>query len=514
MKLTINPNDKEHVEDIEIINKNTNNSNKKPYKDNIYNSENTQEREMYYADKYKKFDEQKNKSNFKEKNIKEDFSTSSNNLIENYVISETYRTTNNHNFNNDLRGEISNDYIHSTSSISNLYNTSLSNCNNYYNSSNSHAKKNKENLNTENLIYSKLDQIELKNSNRTDKSFNELKNNITNNNFKTNKEFKIDRNIDYTLEPKKNMNKEIKITQANNFNILTSEKKNKTEIKNNYKSIDSNYERNYPRSKKLISKESNLLEDLDPRYNNNSKTISHNIDVYLNETNIKSDRKSSKLELHNKIKDNPINFLSKTKRNEEKTKIAMNTIDKDRTSKHKSSSNLSKDLSNNEKNNNNRNKDNIKNMIVNKKDIPIISKGNNSYINYEYDTNNLLYGLNKKNSNKLNNNKGDKSKNNSKSPHENKIGLQNEYKVKKIYPIKIERNDLYSEFEISQLKIFMGNPIKNKFELNSQKLEYFYFHKSTQPIINIDFDNFKKHKFDHTLNISNEKFVNISYEVI
>ncbi len=46
-------------------------------------------------------------------------------VLINVYLFKIKKTTNNHNFNNDLRGEISNDYIHSTSSISNLYNTSL-----------------------------------------------------------------------------------------------------------------------------------------------------------------------------------------------------------------------------------------------------------------------------------------------------------------------------------------------------------------------------------------------------
>jgi len=374
--------------------------------------------------------------------------------LDNFIISDTQRSYNNTNNNH----EISNDYIQSTFT-NNQYNIKNKNNTSYSkNNFNSNKIKNKfddsisNNQNYENI-----------NSNEIYKSFKnfEYSSNVVNN-------LKIDKNIHMSFNPKSN-DKGIEITRANIINIINKkidEKTNKGEK---------------PDSNKLSVYEKELIEEL------NNPVIFKN--TYNSDIN--SLRKEDKTQRKNNETRNSLTYLNH---------IEMKGIGR-------CEENISEKKDQN-------NMEHLKIIKQIKSDQNVIQKYNSSF-NTEKSNKS---STNKESTNPFSNNHQknytDSYFNNSNNQIKDKISNQTERKLYKLNPIKIERSEIYSPREIDQLNLFMGCNIKNKLEINRQKIDYYIFHKLTNTIRNIQFDKYQKMKYINNLNIINERFVNISYEVL
>lgn len=172
-------------------------------------------------------------------------------------------------------------------------------------------------------------------------------------------------------------------------------------------------------------------------------------------------------------------------------------------------------------------KENLNNFT---KEILQISKNSSENSYYQHSKNLFLdFEKNRNEPNKIIENnknlKDNKNKNTSKNNSNNQLlnvnyigntSHKNESRITKLEPIKIERNQIYSTNELNQINNFMGIPSsKNKIEIGCQRVDFFFFYKLTAPMTNIEYDDFQKYKFIHTLNINpHERCVNISYEVL
>lgn len=424
------------------------------------------------------------------------FDNISDNPYENYVISETHRS-NNLIFGENMNQEVSNDYIQSTMT-NNLINLNNTNFTNYSSNNNLLQNLNKENtskiinnFNTkkqtaDNFNITKIHNFEFY-SHTIDKPDTFIKNEIQENN-----NLKIDRNINVSLKP--DFRKKL-IEIQNNYNNSENYKKNYEQ--ENFNNSDSVY------SKKIIDNISDLKDEILNENNNlktkNYSTINSRKDEYPNKREL-SEMKVNKPYDNNKDKRNN-NFRFNEKLISEKNyQIKNNSIDKKYDHVDKSPKLKEKK------------KENFSNILKKKNNKSTSSSDKSNFTSYydgtltqkpsNYPRENKSYNIKKTKYDIVNNHS------------KNKINSQKELKINKIQPIKFERNEIYKRNEISQLNIFMGSIIKNKIEINSQKIDYFLFHKLTNPIINMDYDSIKKMKFSHTLDITGERFVNVSYEVI
>lgn len=282
--------------------------------------------------------------------------------------------------------------------------------------------------------------------------------NQTNSGMMRDMDLKIDKTIHLSINPN-SANKVAEITNPNSINLINKNSK----MKNN-KSEKSE-------SKKLSAYERELLEEMNSsnkigiKYDHKKNSLKRNNEKLRNEENSKNCliyTKQIESRAQSKCEIKKTNYISGTSRLRENKAHLKDNL--------KSNSTFNSDKSNDKESTNfyriKLKKNNIDNEF-----------NQNDYINHDK-TNDL-----------------------------------SERKIKKIQPIKIERKDIYTSSELDQLNMLMGFPNKNKMEINNQKIEYFFFHKLTNPIKNIEFEQFQKSKYINNLNIINERFVNISYEV-
>lgn len=380
------------------------------------------------------------------------------NNYENYIISDTQKSSKITNYNNEFNNEISNDYIQSTCT-NNQFNVNNTHYNHYSNENN---YKNEIKNNFEEHIPKHVYKEKSHVNNQNFQSFDNLDKRL----FKKNSP-KIDKNVYMTLNP--NSNKRVmEITQANNINIINTKKN------------ESYMERERLVPKKISVYEKELMDEL----------ITPNKLQTSNHSDVNSLRNH-----HNQIRKNNNSKNSFTYLNHVESRANNECGDKI-TNKNQNNYKQVKDLK--EYKLSLKDKQNVNSSFNSEKPINVSNyKESTNFFSNESHKN-----LTNSHFNKLNN------------PLKSKVTNQTERKSYKINPIKIERNELYSDIEINQLNLFMGNPIKNKLEVNGQKIDFFFFHKLTNPTRNIEFDTIQKIKYINNLNIINERFVNISYEVI
>lgn len=273
----------------------------------------------------------------------------------------------------------------------------------------------------------------------------------------------------------------MKITQTNNLNIL-----NYNKDKNTISDCEINQ---LSQNNRINSNQSNFRLDSKLELKN-SRIDSNNFDDLISSNKFKSSQSSklsqNKPEKENIILDKFSNFYDNRLNDDYKNNL--------------------KNIKSNPKNSSNKEKN--KTTLMKDFSISLKSSNNSSLSNNSRSFSPSLNNL--KNENK---NKTEKNKIFEVSPKSTCI--KTETKLSKLEIIKNERNKIYSKNELAQLNNFMGigsNLIK--FENNTNnRLDYFVFRKLTNPILNIDYDNLEKKKFIHTLFITKERFVNISYDV-
>lgn len=88
----------------------------------------------------------------------------------------------------------------------------------------------------------------------------------------------------------------------------------------------------------------------------------------------------------------------------------------------------------------------------------------------------------------------------------NKSMPKNKLNNIKLDQIILERNQIYTNNEIHQLNNFMGiMSKKQKIEVGSRNVDFYYFYKLTNPITYIEYNETQKYKFIHTFNFDNKK---------
>ncbi len=395
---------------------------------------------------------------------KDSFKTKENNF-ENYIVSDSHKSSKISNFNDDFNNEVSNDYIQSTST------------NNQFNLSNTHYSY-KNDLKTDiknnySDFIDKNNKLRKSNDSHNNQSFNDL-----GKAFNTAANLKTDKNIYMTLNPDLN-NRQIEKNQAKTINIKTSKKN------------ENNLKREKPDSRKLSLYEKELMNELitpdnlkvirnseinsmrDDNHQFRKNQISKNSFELLNHVdsrraNIKGEdilNKRSHNKLVQQVKDLKENKIIQIPHDKKTFNSSFNSQKSSNVSIYKESTNL---FSNNLAKN-------YTESLINNKNIPPLKK-NDRLIN-----------------------------NSNIPPLNNKIGNKSEKKLYKINCIKIERNELYSDREINQLNLFMGKTIKTNLEVDGQKIDFFFLHKLTNPIRNIEFDEIDKMRYINNLNIVKER---------